>query len=186
MDRIDLAVPFAEKNKAKAAGAKWDALHRTWYWPGSEIPAALSEYAIPGLRPDSAIMDDVAARVTAIVADLPAAYERKMAIAELMALIRAEKIAKIKNADLVIPTLQAAGKSACIRSAIAWLTDDTYGEHSTLPDSGIASLDDFLMMALPKIRRPIDALDRVNKLDSGRVMINGMITLVLSIHPEIK
>lgn len=186
MDRVDLNVPFAEKDSAKAAGARWDALHRTWYYPGSAVPENLMRWHIPGRRPDSDIKRDIDRRVADLVADLPAAYERKMAIAELMALIRAEKIAKIKNADLVIPTLRAAGKSACIKSAIAWLADDTYGEHSTLPDTGIASLDDFLMMALPKIRRPIDALDRLNKLDSGRVMINGMITLVLSIHPEIR
>ncbi|WP_415034459.1 DUF5710 domain-containing protein [Azonexus sp.] len=186
MDRIDLNVPFADKNSAKAAGAKWDALHRTWYYPGSSVPEALLRWHIPGSRPDSEIKRDVDHRVADLVADLPAAYERKIAIAELMALIRAEKIAKIKNASLIKPPLRSAGKSACIQSAIAWLTDDIYGEHSTLPDSGIASLDDFLMMALPKRRRPIDALDRANKLDSGRVMVNGMISLVLSIHPEIK
>ena len=29
--RIDLSVPFAQKEKAKAIGAKWDAAQRTWW-----------------------------------------------------------------------------------------------------------------------------------------------------------
>ena len=31
--RIDLAVPFAEKDAAKALGAKWDATARKWFCP---------------------------------------------------------------------------------------------------------------------------------------------------------
>lgn len=30
-ERIDLSVPFAQKEKAKAIGAKWDAAGRTWW-----------------------------------------------------------------------------------------------------------------------------------------------------------
>jgi len=29
--RVNLSVPFAEKDQAKAAGAKWDGKARTWY-----------------------------------------------------------------------------------------------------------------------------------------------------------
>lgn len=184
VDRIDLNVPFADKNQAKAAGAKWDALYRTWYYPGAVLPDALMLWHIPGSRPDSEIKRDVDKRVAELVADLPAAYERKIAIAGLMALIRAEKIATTKYGPLVIPTLKVAGKEACIAFATAWLIGDIYGEHATLPASGIATLDDFFMMVLPKTRRPADALDRAKRLDSGRIMVNGMIQLVISSHPE--
>lgn len=174
MDRIDLNVPFAEKNKAKAAGAKWDSLHRTWYWPGSVIPGSLSDYAIPGLRPDREIMGEVAERMQAIIADLDAAYERKMAIIDIMSLIRADKIAQVKYAPMVLPILHEVGKHPVIAKGIECLIDTIYGEHYTLPESGIAGLDEFIMMALPKQLRPSEALDRINRLDSGHVVVAGM------------
>lgn len=180
MDRIDLNVPFAEKNKAKAAGAKWDALHRTWYWPGSKVPDGLAKYTVPGLRADSAIMADVAARIDELIADLPAAYERRMAVGELLALIRAEKISQHKFARLVIPILQAAGAGPVIRAAQECLLDTVYGDHPTLPDSGIATLDEFMMMALPKKLRPADALDLVRRTDSGQVIMAGMKAVYLA------
>ena len=31
--RIDLKVPYAEKNQAKVHGAQWDTENRTWYAP---------------------------------------------------------------------------------------------------------------------------------------------------------
>ncbi len=36
-ERIDLSVPFAQKEKAKAIGAKWDPAQRTW-WIASDEP----------------------------------------------------------------------------------------------------------------------------------------------------
>ncbi|MDT4839796.1 DNA primase TraC [compost metagenome] len=33
MPRIDLTVPFAEKNEAKRLGARWDAERKLWYVP---------------------------------------------------------------------------------------------------------------------------------------------------------
>lgn len=33
--RIDLAVPYARKEEAKALGARWDGDKRTWYAPAS-------------------------------------------------------------------------------------------------------------------------------------------------------
>lgn len=36
--RMYLAVPFEEKNKAKNAGAKWDAHARRWYAPSHDAP----------------------------------------------------------------------------------------------------------------------------------------------------
>lgn len=40
-----LRVPYAEKDRAKAAGARWDAAARSWYWPGGEMPASLNRWA---------------------------------------------------------------------------------------------------------------------------------------------
>jgi hypothetical protein len=34
MFRIDLAVPFADKDKARRLGARWDAAHGVWFVPG--------------------------------------------------------------------------------------------------------------------------------------------------------
>lgn len=44
--RVYLAVPFASKDSAKSAGAKWDAEARKWFWPGaaSAMPAALRKF----------------------------------------------------------------------------------------------------------------------------------------------
>lgn len=30
--RVDLKVPYRDKDAAKAAGARWDAARKTWYW----------------------------------------------------------------------------------------------------------------------------------------------------------
>ena len=45
-DRIYLAVPFAEKDRAKAKGAKWDSEQKKWYWPTNAggIPTTLESY----------------------------------------------------------------------------------------------------------------------------------------------
>ena len=43
--RIDLNVPFMEKEIAKELGARWDSVARTWYLPPcDEIPYALIDY----------------------------------------------------------------------------------------------------------------------------------------------
>ena len=34
--RVDLAVPFAQKDEAKKLGTKWDAAKRVWYAPSGE------------------------------------------------------------------------------------------------------------------------------------------------------
>jgi hypothetical protein len=45
-DRRYLNVPFAQKDTAKAAGAKWDADRKQWYWPAKngDLPGSLAEY----------------------------------------------------------------------------------------------------------------------------------------------
>lgn len=37
--RVDLQVPFAEKDEAKRLGARWDSRQRTWYAPEGIEPA---------------------------------------------------------------------------------------------------------------------------------------------------
>lgn len=36
--RVWLAVPYAEKDAAKAAGARWDPQARRWYAPRPDLP----------------------------------------------------------------------------------------------------------------------------------------------------
>lgn len=45
-----LSVPYAEKDGAKALGAKWDRFKKKWYLPaGKEMPEGLKKYATDGL-----------------------------------------------------------------------------------------------------------------------------------------
>lgn len=46
-DRIYLTVPFSDKDKVKAKGAKWDGDRKKWYWPTSagDMPAVVKGYA---------------------------------------------------------------------------------------------------------------------------------------------
>jgi putative DNA primase/helicase len=39
-----LAVPYAEKDQAKALGAKWDPNAKSWYDPGPDINAQLNKW----------------------------------------------------------------------------------------------------------------------------------------------
>lgn len=45
--RTYIAVPFAEKNDAKAAGAKWDRANKSWYIPDGVDPTAFDKWAAP-------------------------------------------------------------------------------------------------------------------------------------------
>lgn len=46
-DRIYLTVPFSDKDKVKAKGAKWDGDRKKWYWPTSagDMPEVVKGYA---------------------------------------------------------------------------------------------------------------------------------------------
>lgn len=44
MARIELNVPFGEKDEAKALGARWDAHQRRWYVPDGVDPTPLSKW----------------------------------------------------------------------------------------------------------------------------------------------
>lgn len=43
-DRVDLNVPFAEKDEAKSLGAWWDPHARTWYVPPGKDPAPFKKW----------------------------------------------------------------------------------------------------------------------------------------------
>lgn len=45
--RIFIAVPFAEKDEAKAAGAKWDRQQKSWYIPDGLDAATFSKWSAP-------------------------------------------------------------------------------------------------------------------------------------------
>lgn len=47
LSAIVLNVPYAKKDIAKAAGAKWDGKKKTWFWPAGagDLPASLAKFA---------------------------------------------------------------------------------------------------------------------------------------------
>lgn len=49
--RVWLDVPYAEKDEAKAAGARWDAAARRWFAPRAEMPGMERWAAIPDVLP---------------------------------------------------------------------------------------------------------------------------------------
>lgn len=178
-DRLDLNVPFADKDSAKAAGARWDALNRVWYFPGSAVPPALSKWEIPGSRPDSAICQDIAVAIGNIVGGLDNAYDRAVAVAEIRVMV-AEITKGDKISRRIYAFVVAAGKQRAVDLAKAWICESVYGEAIRLPQSGVASLDEFLMYFVPKRRRPADALDWISKMTPERAIRQGGIkTLVI-------
>lgn len=44
-ERNYLNVPYAEKDKAKAAGARWDSEKKKWYHAGGDLPESLKQYS---------------------------------------------------------------------------------------------------------------------------------------------
>jgi antirestriction protein ArdC len=46
--RTLIAVPYKEKNEAKALGAKWDRRRQSWYVPGGVDPAPFAKWLVPG------------------------------------------------------------------------------------------------------------------------------------------
>ena len=49
--RVDLRVSYSDKDKAKALGARWDPLKRTWYAPTQEIADAVNQKLNPPKPP---------------------------------------------------------------------------------------------------------------------------------------
>ncbi len=60
MARIDLAVPFAEKDEAKKLGARWDPEKALWYVPEHANPAPfqrwMPSYREAGRQPQAGIV----------------------------------------------------------------------------------------------------------------------------------
>lgn len=50
-----IAIPFAEKDAAKAAGAKWDRAVKSWFIPEGADPAAFSKWSAPAKAPAPAL-----------------------------------------------------------------------------------------------------------------------------------
>lgn len=48
MARVDLRVPFSDKDQAKALGARWDAAAKTWYVPSGVDKAPFAEWIEEG------------------------------------------------------------------------------------------------------------------------------------------
>lgn len=178
-DRLDLNVPFADKNAAKGAGARWDALNRVWYFPGSAVPSALAKWEIPGVRPDSAINREIPVALGKVVDGLDNAYVRAVAVAEIRTMV-----AEITKGDQISRRIYAlvvaAGKQRAVDQAKAWLCESVYGEAIRLPQSGVASFDEFLMHFVPKRRRPADALDWISRMTPERaIRLGGIKPLVI-------
>lgn len=47
MSRVDLLVPFSEKDEAKQLGARWDATAQTWFVPEGTDPTAFGRWLPP-------------------------------------------------------------------------------------------------------------------------------------------
>lgn len=52
MSRIDLRVPFNEKDEARRLGARWDSSQRVWYVPANVDPAPLQKWCPLPSRPN--------------------------------------------------------------------------------------------------------------------------------------
>ncbi len=53
MPRVDLCVPFAEKDEAKKLGARWDAAHKVWFVPDGFATAPFARW-LPATDDDTA------------------------------------------------------------------------------------------------------------------------------------
>lgn len=52
MARVDLRVPFSEKDEAKRLGARWDSGRKLWFVPDGENPAPFARWLPPGFSPN--------------------------------------------------------------------------------------------------------------------------------------
>ena len=48
ISKIYLTVPYAQKDTAKALGARWDAAHKKWYVPADKDPALFTHWQPSG------------------------------------------------------------------------------------------------------------------------------------------
>jgi hypothetical protein len=52
MARVDLRVPYSEKDEAKGLGARWDAELRLWFVPDGTNPAPFARWLAPAFSPN--------------------------------------------------------------------------------------------------------------------------------------
>lgn len=52
MTRVDIKVPYAEKDEAKALGARWDSVARVWYVPEGKDLALFDRWLPKTIEPD--------------------------------------------------------------------------------------------------------------------------------------
>ena len=76
--RIDLRVPYAEKDQAKVHGAQWDAENRTWYAPPGTDLENLKRWLPRGVVPESPAPDPPPAKAT----------EKGIALTELLGRVK--------------------------------------------------------------------------------------------------
>ena len=62
---INLKVPYAEKDEAKALGARWNAQRKIWYVPDGVAPAPFERWITAGAAPAEASRDAFGAKVVA-------------------------------------------------------------------------------------------------------------------------
>lgn len=51
---FSLSIPFNERTRAQALGARWDAARKCWFYKGGELPAELAPYKAPPMSWESA------------------------------------------------------------------------------------------------------------------------------------
>ena len=78
--RVYIAVPFEEKNEAKALGARWDRKAKSWYVPAGLEAAKFSRWAIENVQAEAASRDPVeefseALRSSGLLVDGPAVMD---------------------------------------------------------------------------------------------------------------
>lgn len=90
MGIFKLSVSFSEKDLAKAYGARWDALNKTWYYMGDELPEELERWY---KAPETAIAGKAQTIGNAIISTslasgpVPEKYEKYKTVSEVNRLI---------------------------------------------------------------------------------------------------
>ena len=90
MGLFKLSVSFSEKDLAKAHGARWDAINKTWYFMGDELPKELARwYTAP--KPETSGKESTSDARTGLKSEaeqeLPVKYEKYKTVSEVNRLI---------------------------------------------------------------------------------------------------
>ena len=90
MGLFKLSVSFSEKDLAKAYGARWDAMNKTWYYMGDELPKELSRWYTAPKQEDAgngSIPGVNNGLKSGIEQELPLKYEKYKTVSEVNRLI---------------------------------------------------------------------------------------------------